>query len=122
MAPVMARPRAARATVEAMPGNPLTDPNWANEVTDQVTELVGKVRDTATDKAIVAVRAIVFGLLGVVLGIVLLVLVIVAATRGVQAAFDTFLDWPRAVYVSYFVVGGILTLAGLLVMGKRTSA
>jgi hypothetical protein len=105
-----------------MPGNPLTDPNWAAEVTDQVTSLVGKVRDTATDKAIVAVRAIVFGLLGAILGIALLVLVIVGLTRGIQAAFDTFLEWPRAVYVSYFVVGGILTLAGLLMMGKRTSA
>ncbi len=105
-----------------MPGNPLSDPNWANDVTDQVTSFVGKVRDTATNKAIVAVRAVVFGLLAVVLGITLVVLLIVGTTRGIQAALDSFLDWDTAVYVSYFIVGGILSLAGLLAMGKRTSA
>lgn len=105
-----------------MPGNPLSDPNWANDVTDQVTAFVGKVRDTATNKAIVAVRAVVFGLLALVLGITLIVLLIVGGTRGIQSALDSFLDWDTAVYVSYFVVGGILSLVGLLAMSKRTSA
>lgn len=105
-----------------MPGNPLSDPNWANDVTDQVTEFVGKVRDTATNKAIVAVRAIVFGLLAILLGIALMVVLVIGVTRGIQSAFDSFLDWDTAVYVSYFVVGGILTVAGLFAMSKRTSA
>ena len=105
-----------------MPGNPLSDPNWANDVTDQVTEFVGKVRDTATNKAIVAVRAVVFGLLALLLGIALLVLIIIGSTRGIQAALDSFLGWDTAVYVSYYIIGGILTIVGVLAMGKRTSA
>jgi len=104
-----------------MPGNPLTDPNWANEVTDQITSLVGKVRDTTTNKAIVAVRAVVFGLLGVILGVVLITLVLILLFRLIQAILSNWIDWDTAVYVSYFIVGGLLTLGGAFLMTKRHS-
>ena len=104
-----------------MPGNPLTDPNWATEVTDQITTLVGKIRDNTTNKAITAVRAVVFGLLGIFLGPVALVLLLIVLTRGLQSLLDIFVEWDKAVYLSYFVIGGILTLLGLLLMSKRHS-
>jgi hypothetical protein len=105
-----------------MPGNPLTDDNWANEVTDQITEFVGTVRQKTTDNAIVVVRGVVFGLLAAFIGFALLVLLLIFATRGLQSIFNLFLSWERAVYVSYFVIGGILSIVGLLLMKKRTSA
>ncbi|MEY2444516.1 MAG: hypothetical protein QOE00_1096, partial [Ilumatobacteraceae bacterium] len=40
-----------------MPGNPLTDPNWAKEITDTIDRYVGKVRTTLTDRVVFAVRA-----------------------------------------------------------------
>ena len=46
-----------------MPGNPLTDPNWAPDLADTVERVVGKVRSTATDNAVKASRAVVFGVL-----------------------------------------------------------
>lgn len=104
-----------------MPGNPLTDPNWANEVTDQITSLVGAVRDKTTNNAIVAVRAVVFGLLGAILGLVLVTLLLILLTRLVQAILSNWIDWDTAVYVSYFVIGGLLTLAGAFLMTKRHS-
>ena len=61
----------------------------------------------------------VFGLLGLFLGLVAIVLLLVASTRGLQALLSLAVDWHRAVYLSYFLVGGILTLAGVLLMGKR---
>ncbi len=102
-----------------MPGNPLTDPNWASELTEQITSVVGKVRDKTTNNAVKAVRAIVFGLIGLFLGLVALVLTLIASTRGLQSLLDIFTSWDKAVYLSYFLVGGILTLLGLLLMGKR---
>ena len=105
-----------------MPGNPLTDDNWANEVTDQITEFVGTVRQKTTDNAIVVVRGVVFGLLAAFIGFALLVMLLILATRGLQSLLYLFLSWERAVYVSYFIVGGILSVAGLLLMSKRTSA
>jgi protein-S-isoprenylcysteine O-methyltransferase Ste14 len=106
-----------------MPGNPLTDENWAPELADQITDLIGNIRDKTTNNAIKIVRGVVFGLLGVILGVVTIVLALVAFTRGLQSLIDVLgASWERAVYVSYFVLGGILTLAGLFLMGKRTSA
>jgi hypothetical protein len=102
-----------------MPGNPLTDPNWAPDLATQITTLVGNVRDKTTNNAIKAVRAVVFGLLGIFLGLVTIVLLLIVATRGLQSLLDIWFEWDKSVYLSYFIVGGILTLAGLLLMSKR---
>ncbi|NNE11060.1 MAG: hypothetical protein HKN41_02320 [Ilumatobacter sp.] len=104
-----------------MPGNPLTDPNWATEVTEQITTFVGNVRDKTTNNAIKIVRGVVFGLLGLLLGLVAIVLLLIMATRALQSLLDIFVEWDKAVYLSYFVVGGILTVLGLLFMSKRHS-
>ncbi len=104
-----------------MPGNPLTDPNWAPDLADQITGLIGKVRDKTTNNAVKAVRAIVFGLIGVFLGIVAVVLSLIAATRALQSLFDIWFEWDKAVYFSYLVFGGILTVLGTLLMTKRHS-
>lgn len=104
-----------------MPGNPLTDPNWAPDLANQITSLVGTVRDKTTDNAVKAVRAVVFGLLGLFLGLVAFVLLLIVATRSLQSLISLAVDWDQAVYISYFLVGGILTLGGLLLMGKRAN-
>jgi hypothetical protein len=104
-----------------MPSNPLTDPNWATEVSEQVTKVVGTVRDKTTDNAIVAVRAVVFGLLGLLLGTVLITLFLIAATRGLQSLLDLGMGWDTAVYVSYFIIGGLLTLIGWIAMSKKSA-
>lgn len=102
-----------------MPGNPLTDPNWANDLTDQITTFVGNVRDKTTNNAIKIVRAVVFGLMGLVLGVVAIILLLIAATRGLQSLLDIFFAWDKSVYLSYFITGGILTIAGWFFMSKR---
>jgi hypothetical protein len=106
-----------------MPGNPLTDPNWADETTDTVVRLVGNVRDKTTTPVVYAARALVFGIIAVFLGVFAVVLLLIGLTRGIQSGiangFD--LEQERAVYISYLVVGGILSLGGLLLFKKRNS-
>jgi hypothetical protein len=102
-----------------MAGNPLTDPNWAPELADTVERLVDTVRDRTTKPAVRAARAIVFGLLAAMLAVVAITLLLLAATRGLQALLDLGLDWSMAVYLSYFIVGGILCLVGLLLLARR---
>lgn len=104
-----------------MPANPLTDPNWATEVTEQITTLVGTVRDKTTNNAIKVVRGVVFGLMGLILGVVALTLTLILLTRAIQALFDLAVDHDKAVWLSYFTVGGILTIVGWLLMSKRHS-
>ena len=105
-----------------MPGNPLTDAHWADEVTEQITSLVGTVRDKTTNNAIKAVRAVVFGLLAFFLAIALVILLLVFLTRGLQSLLNLFLAWDKAVWLSYFIIGGLMSLGGLLAMSKRSSA
>jgi len=102
-----------------MAGTPLNNPNWATETTDTVVRLVGKVRDNGTTKVVFAARAIVFGLIALFLGMFALFLVLIGATRGLQVLLDLFLARPRAVYGSYLVMGGMLSLGGLLMFKKR---
>jgi hypothetical protein len=104
-----------------MPGNPLTDPNWAPELADTVERVVGQVREKTTDNVVKAARAVVFGLLGAVLGIAALVLLVIIITRGLQSLLDLAVTWGRAVYLSYFIIGGICCLLGVLLMKKRHS-
>ena len=104
-----------------MPGNPLTDPNWADDTTDTVVRLVDQVRSKTTKPAVMVARGLVFGILAAFLGMLALVLFLIGATRGLQAAVEPFSDQDTAVYVSYFVIGGILSLVGLLLFRKRNA-
>ncbi len=106
-----------------MAGNPLTDPNWAESTTEQVVDLVDKVKAKTTRPAVMAARGLVFGLLAVFLGLFAGVLLLITVTRGIQVGIlEHFMDQPRAVYTSYLIVGGILSLVGLLLFKKRNAA
>jgi hypothetical protein len=104
-----------------MPGNPFTDPNWAADLADTIERVVGTVRDRTTKPLVTASRGIVFGSLAAILGIIAVILLIVAATRGTQALLDIWFPHERSVYISYFIVGGIICLGGLFVLTKRFS-
>ncbi len=102
-----------------MAGNPLTNPTWATELADTVERVVGTVRDKTTKPAIRVARALVFGLLAAFLVAFAALVALIAAVRGLQALLDIFVSWPRAVYISYLLLGGILCLVGALLLGKR---
>jgi len=102
-----------------MAGNPLTDPDWAANTTDQVVRLVDNVKTKTTKPAILAARGLVFGLLAVFLGLFALALLIIGSMRGIQAILEPFTGLARAVYISYFIVGGILCLVGAVLFKKR---
>ena len=71
-----------------MAGNPLTDPDWANNTTDTVVRLVDSVKAKTTKPAVMAARGLVFGLLALFLGLFAIVLLLVGVTRGLQAAIE----------------------------------
>jgi hypothetical protein len=102
-----------------MPGNPLTDPNWAPELADTVERVVGTVRQKSTDNVVKAARIIVFGLLGAFLGLTAVVLLVIIVTRVLQVLLDFAVTQAQAVYLSYFIVGGICCIFGALLMKKR---
>jgi hypothetical protein len=104
-----------------MPGNPFTDPNWAADIADSIERVVGTVRDRTTKPLVRASRAVVFGLLIAVLGVIAVILLVIIATRMVQALLDIWLRHEMSVYLSYLIVGGIICLGGVFVLSKRYS-
>jgi len=102
-----------------MPGNPLTDPNWAADLADTVERVVGRVRKKATTPVVHIARAVVYGLLAAILGVAAIVLLLVAATRGLQSLLELAVGWERAVYLSYLILGGILCIVGALFLKRR---
>jgi hypothetical protein len=102
-----------------MAGNPLTDPNWPSTLADQVEKVVGTVREKATAPVIHGARAVVYGLLIFIIAIPVIVLAVLVLTRGLQSFLDLFMARERAVYVSYFLLGGILIAIGALFFSKR---
>ncbi len=104
-----------------MPGNPLTDPDWAPNLADTVVRYVGMVRDKTTKPVITIARAVVFGIIGAVGGLAVAILAVVALVRGIIAALEWPFTHPTAVWLTYLGLGGIFCLAGALLMAKRHS-
>ncbi len=105
-----------------MPSNPLTDPNWATETTDLVVSYIDVVRSKTTQNIVYAARAVVFGLIGVIVGVFALVIALVMLMRGLQSLLELATTWERAVYLSYFIVGGVFSIAGVVLFKRRNTA
>ncbi|MEN9800978.1 MAG: hypothetical protein RLZ37_103 [Actinomycetota bacterium] len=104
-----------------MAGNPLTDPNWAADVTQTIVTTVDKVRDRTTTPIVMAARGLVFGLLGGILGITAFVLLLIGSSRGLINLLEWPFDHDSAVWISHAVIGSSLILAGTICMVKRQS-
>ena len=102
-----------------MASHPLTDPNWAAETTDTVVRIVDNVRSKTTKPIIQTARGLVFGLLAAFLGLFAFFIFMIGLLRGAQALLELGVDHDQAVYLSYFIVGGIFCLIGLLLFRKR---
>jgi hypothetical protein len=42
--------------------------------------------------------------------------------RGLQSLLDLVVTWEQAVYLSYFIVGGALSVVGMVLFKKRNTA
>jgi hypothetical protein len=102
-----------------MPGNPLTDPNWAASLADTVQQYVGKVRTTVTERAVYAVRAVVFGIIIAIAAPVTITLVVILGTKFLQAVIGLFTDHDSSVWISYMVLGVTMVIGGAFTMRKR---
>ena len=105
-----------------MPANPLTDPNWATETTDLVVSYIDLVRSKTTQNLVYAARGVVFGLIAVIVGVFALTIALVMLMRGLQSLLELATTWERAVYLSYFIVGAVFSIAGVVLFKKRNTA
>jgi hypothetical protein len=105
-----------------MPANPLTDPNWASDTTDRLVTFIDTVRSQTTNKVVYAARGVVFGLIALIVGTFALILAFIIIIRALETLLDVFTTWERAVYLSYFILGGALCIVGMVLFKKRNAA
>jgi hypothetical protein len=105
-----------------MPANPLTDPNWASQTTDLIVSYIDLVRSKTTQNLVYAARGVVFGLIAVIVGTFALTIGLVMLMRGLQSLLELATTWERAVYLSYFIVGAVFSIAGVWLFKKRNTA
>ena len=102
-----------------MPGNPITDPNWAASLADLIDRYVGMVRTTVTDRAVLAVRAVVFGIIIAIAAPVTVAFLLIFATKLVQAIVSIWTDHDSSIWISYMIISALLLGGGALAMRKR---
>lgn len=105
-----------------MPGNPFTDPHWAPDLADTVERVVAKVRTTATDNAVKASRAIVFGVLILIAVMVAVPLLVVLFIGAIRELLGFGMGHARAVYWSYLTFGSVLMIGGFVALRLRHKA
>ncbi|NCZ89767.1 MAG: hypothetical protein EBY93_02385, partial [Actinobacteria bacterium] len=91
----------------------LSDPKWATRAVDLLDRVLDGVRNRTTRPLVIAVRAIVFGLLIAVGACVAFVFALIGLFRGANELFDLWWDRDTAVWVSYVVLGSLFVLIGL---------
>ena len=86
--------------------------DWPVQAADQIVDTIAKVRDRTTRPALVAARAVVYGLIIVVVGTVAAVLAITLVVR----LYDVYVPGP--VWPIYAIISLFSTVGGLVLLRK----
>jgi hypothetical protein len=102
--------------------NPLGNPDWPKQTADLLEKFTSQVREKTTNKAVIAVRAVVYGVLIAFGAFIALILLLIVALRALQALIAWPLDHDTSVWISYVGIGGLFCLVGVLLMASRSSS
>lgn len=91
---------------------PVQADDWPAQATDAIVNVVDQVRDKTTGPILTAARALVFGSIAALLAGVVVVLLLLAALRLLN-------EWLPAVWMTYLIVGAVLTIVGAALFRKR---
>ena len=102
-----------------MPSNPFTDPQWASRTVDAIDRIVAFVRDRTTRPAVAIVRGLIFGSMAIVGVIFVLIVLVIGGIRGLHSLLDILWSRDTAVWATYFIIGAVFCVAGMLLMRRR---
>lgn len=95
--------------------SPPSEPDWTDQVTDLVVDLVDTVRDKTTGPVLKGAR-------GAVYGTVAFMVVIVIGIIGVALGGRALALLPIDEWISYLALGLLFTIAGFICWSKRYPA
>jgi hypothetical protein len=96
--------------------------DWPAQVTDTIVRVVDQVRSKTTDNVVLLVRAIVYGLVVVVLGLAILVMTTVALLRLADAYLPIGNGVGSATWAAHGLLGLLLSVLGLGTWMSRTGS
>ncbi len=99
-----------------IPGLPV---DWPQQATSRVVDAVDTVRSKTAGPAIRVSRAVVYGLVALILGLLAIPLLIVGATRGAISLIDLSVGHDNAVWITYAGFGTFFCALGLLLWSRR---
>ncbi len=85
---------------------------WPIQAVDRIESVIGGVRRKATGPAIVASRALVYGLVALMFVAIAGILLLIAVLRGLDALLPT--------WAVQMIIGGVLSLVGFFCWSRRT--
>lgn len=93
--------------------------DWTVSATDTIVRVVGTVRAKTTGPAITASRALVYGLLALLLGSAALVLGAIGMVRAIDVYLPDAVFGERHTWAAHVLVGSAFSLAGLVLWSQR---
>lgn len=102
-----------------MPSNPFTDPQWASRTVDAIDRIVAFVRDRTTRPAVAIVRGLIFGSMAIVGAIFVVIILVIGGIRALHSLLDIWWSRDTAVWATYFIIGAVFCVAGMLLMRRR---
>lgn len=93
--------------------------DWAVTATDTIVRVVDNVRAKTTGPAITASRAVVYGLLALLLGIAALVLGAIGLVRAIDVYLPDSVFGEHHTWAAHVLVGSVFSMVGLTLWSKR---
>ena len=94
--------------------DPTTSPDWASQAADSIERLVDSARNKITHPALKLGRAVVFGLVILLIALVCAPLTAIALVRLLTIA-------TGKVWIADLAIGGLFVLVGTLAWSKRSA-
>ncbi len=104
-------PSSMRATTAPVAAAP--EPDWTDQVTDLVIDVVDRIHDSTTGPLISVAKSVVYGVMAAIVGVAALIILTLLAVRSLDLL-------PGRIWIPYLALGIVSTAAGLLLWSKRT--
>lgn len=88
------------------------EPDWTDQVTDLVVDVVDRIHDSTTGPLISVAKSVVVGVVAAIVAVAVLVVLTLITVRSLDLI-------PGDIWIPYVVLGLLTTALGLLAWGKR---
>ena len=96
-----------------------SDEKWQKRFLDVLDEGIAFIRERTTLPVVRIVRGTVFGTFAVLGALLVFIFLLLTMFRGLNELFDVWWSRETAVWVSYFVLGGVLMVIGGRLLRRR---